>query len=280
MLCADQEAQVARGNVFVRGWRYFTAALRGRLDERSDPEVQLRQAIEEARSQHAALKEQAANVIAAGKQTELKLDRTLAERDKLEGNAQQALLMAEDARSKGDDAGVARYEQAAESIATKLIALEHEVEALTELSLDNARAAEQARDAVAQNSAELQRRLSQQQQLLGQLEQARMAEQMNDAMASLTESVGADVPTFDEVRDRIEGRLARAQGTAELTDRGADTAIREVEEAARNVEAQARLSELRSRLGIASSEERETAAASDATSPSTAPEQSPTSEPG
>ena len=35
-------------------------------------------------------------------------------------------------------------------------------------------------------------------------------------MTSLSESVGQDVPTFDEVRDKIEARYAKAKGMAEL----------------------------------------------------------------
>ena len=38
-----------------------------------------------------------------------------------------------------------------------------------------------------------------------------MQEQMNKAMASLNETVGDDVPTFDEVRDKIEARYAKAK---------------------------------------------------------------------
>ena len=45
-----------------------------------------------------------------------------------------------------------------------------------------------------------------------------MQEQMNKAMASLSETVGEDVPTFDEVRDKIEARYAKAKGMSELTE--------------------------------------------------------------
>ena len=35
-------------------------------------------------------------------------------------------------------------------------------------------------------------------------------------MASLSETVGEDVPTINEARDKIEQRYAKAQGLAEL----------------------------------------------------------------
>ena len=250
---------MARPNVFVRMWRYLTASMTGRFEEAADPKVQLEQAIQEAHEQHRRLKDQAANVIANQKQTELRLERTIAELEKLTTNAQQALLMSQEATEAGDTDRAAEYERAAEAIATRLLAVEQEVEDLRALSLANATAAQQAKDAVAQNSAALQAKLSEKQKLLSQLDQAKMAEQMNMAMATLTETVGQDVPTFNEVRDKIEQRLAKAHGAAELGEAGVETRIREVEQASRNTEAQKRLSELRSRLGIVSTADAEAA---------------------
>jgi phage shock protein A len=243
---------MARPNIFVRMWRYMTAALTGRFEEIADPKVQLEQAIGEARDNHQKLREQAANVIANQKQTDLRLERVFGELEKLTSNAQQALLMAEEARTSGRDEKAAEYEAAAESIATKLVTVEQEVEDLKALALEAARASQQAKDAVAQNSAVLQQRLAEKQKLLGQLDQAKMAEQMNDAMSSLNETVGQDAPSFEEVRQKIEARVARAQAAGELAETGVESRILEVEQASRNVEAQKRLSELRSSLGIGS----------------------------
>ena len=237
-------------NLFTRMWKYLTAALTGKFDELADPKVQLEQAIREAQDQHRRLKEQAASVIANQKQTELKLDRAMTELEKLTGNAQQALLMAEEAAKAGDAAKTAEYERAAESIATRLIAVEQEVEDLRSLHLDAVKASDQAKAAVAQNSSVLQQKLAEKQKLLSQLDQAKMAEQMNEAMASLTETVGTDVPTFDEVRDKIEQRMAKAQGRQELEGTTVEARMIEIEQATRNVEAQKRLSELRSKLGL------------------------------
>jgi len=238
-------------NIVTRIWKYLQAALTGKFNELADPKVQLEQAIMEAQEQHRRLKEQAANVIANQKQTELKLDRAMEELEKLNANAQQALLMADEARQGGDEAKASDYERTAETIATRLIAVEHEVEELKSLHLNSAKATEQAKNAVAQNSAMLQQKLSEKQKLLSQLDQAKMAEQMNEALASLSETVGRDSPSFDEVRDKIERRMAKAQGRSELEGSTVESRMLEVEQASRNVEAQQRLSELRSRLGLA-----------------------------
>src|SRR5919199_3003355 len=50
--------------LFQKWWRYLTASLTGKFNERADPKVQLEQAIMEAQDQHRRLVEQAANVIA------------------------------------------------------------------------------------------------------------------------------------------------------------------------------------------------------------------------
>src|SRR5688500_19848619 len=93
--------------------RYITAAMTGKFNEKADPKVQLEQAIMEAQEQHRRLKEQAANVIANQKQTELRLNRSMEELEKVSGNARQAVLMADEATKKGDAAKAAEYTSAA-----------------------------------------------------------------------------------------------------------------------------------------------------------------------
>jgi phage shock protein A len=233
-----------------RSWRYLTAALTGKFNEAADPKVQLEQAIIESQEQHRRLKEQAANVIANQKQTELRLTRALEELEKVNSNTQQAVLMADEATKKGDSAKALEYTNAAEAFANRLIVLEKEVEDLKEMHLQSAQASDQAKAAVAQNSASLQRKLSERQKLLSQLDQAKMQEQMNRAMTSLSQTVGQDVPSLEEVRQKIEARYSKAKGMAELEGQSVESRMLEVEQASLNNEAQARLAEIRSKLGI------------------------------
>ena len=233
-----------------RMWRYITAALTGKFNEAADPKVQLEQAIMEAQEQHRKLKEQAANVIANQKQTEMRLNRAMTELEKVNGSAQQVVLMMADAEKRSDTAKAAEYNRAAESFANRLIAIEHEVEELKQLHLGTTQAADQAKAMVQTNATQLQKKLSERQKLLSQLDQAKMAEQMNSAMASLSETVGQDVPSMEEVRDKIEARYAKAKGMAELTGESVESRMLEVEQAQLNTEAQARLSQIRSQLGL------------------------------
>jgi len=189
------------------------------------------------------------------------------------------VLMADDATRKGDTAKASEYQRAAEAIASRLVALEKEVSDLSSMALQTTQAADQAKAAVNTNAQMLQQKLAEKNQLMGQLEQAKMAEQMNKAMSSLNETVGQDVPTFDEVREKIEARYAKAQGMSELTETSVESRMLEIEQAAANTEAQARLLEIRAQLGLDGGAAPAEAAAAPTPTPEAAPAPAPATEP-
>src|SRR3546814_2352080 len=171
-----------------RFWKDLGAKLNSSFNEKADPKIQLEQAITESQDQHRRLKEQAANGIANQKQTEMRLERAMEELEKVNGNARQAVIMADEAQKAGNTAKVTELTAAAESFATRLIAIEGEVESLKQLAMQSAQASDQAKAAVQQNATLLQRKLSERNKLLSQLDQAKMQEQVNKAMTSLSET--------------------------------------------------------------------------------------------
>src|SRR5512134_995508 len=118
-----------------RWWKYLGAKVNSVFNSKADPKIQLEQAITEAQDQHRRLKEQAANVIANQKQTELRLNRAMEELEKLNGNARQAVIMADEATKRGDAAKATEYTTAAEAFANRLIQLEAEIDDLKTLHL-------------------------------------------------------------------------------------------------------------------------------------------------
>lgn len=243
-------------------WKYLTAKADSEFEKNADPKIQLEQAIRESKEQHQRLKEQAANVIAHQKQTEMRLDKSMVELEKLTSNARQAVMMADEAMQRGDETKAVEYTSAAEAFAQRLIAVETEVEDLKALHLQATQSANEAKTAVNQNSDRLQTKLAERQKLLSQLDQAKMKEQMNEAMDSLTEQVGTDTPSLDQVRDKIENRLAKAQASSDLSASSTEGRMAEIEAAAQGTQAKARLEKLKSELGVGSTE---TAAPADAT---------------
>jgi phage shock protein A len=239
------------GKLLKRAWRYIVAALGGKLDEVADPKVQIEQAIEEAKLRHQLLTQQAAAVIGNERELQLKLTRALEDTEKLQANARQALLLADQARKGGDEGKAASYEDSARAFASKLVSAEAAMRDLHGLHERAGQASAQARAAVENNALALQQKLAERTRLLSQLDQAKMQERMNAAMAGMTELAPAgDTPTLTEVRNKIEARYARALGQAELTSTSVEARMLEVERASLDVEGAARLESIRESLGL------------------------------
>ena len=89
-------------NPFVKAWKYLMALFGSKVDEYADPKVQIQQAIEDAQRQHQGLTQQAAQVIGNQRQLEMRLNRQLADIEKLQANVRQALTLADQAAAAGD----------------------------------------------------------------------------------------------------------------------------------------------------------------------------------
>ena len=153
-------------NPFVKAWRYLMALFSSKVDEYADPKVQIQQAIEEAQRQHQALTQQAAQVIGNQRQLEMRLNRQLADIEKLQVNVRQALTLADQATAAGDAAKATEYNNAAEAFAAQLVTAEQSVEDLKGLHDQALQAAGQAKKAVEQNAMMLQQKIAERTKLL------------------------------------------------------------------------------------------------------------------
>ena len=151
-----------------RTWHYAVAFLSGTLDTLADPRVQIEQAIEDAKRQHAALSEQAAAVIGNQRELQLKLARTVTE-----------------------------------------------------------------------------------------LEAAKMQERVANALQRIgTFAPATDVPSLQEIRDRIDRRIARASGRYEIASEGVEARILDVEHAIADARGDELLEEIRQKVLARSNENR------------------------
>ncbi|BCJ57834.1 PspA/IM30 family protein [Micromonospora endophytica] len=236
-------------NPFVKGWKYLMALFGARIDEHADPKVQLQQAIDEAHRQHQSLVQQAAAVIGNQRQLEMKLSRQMSDVERLQSNARQALVLADQARAKGDEAEAGRYEQSAQTLATQLVSAEQSVEDLKTLHDQALAAAGQARRAVENNSMILQQKLAERAKLLSQLEQAKMQESVAASLESMSAlTAPGSTPSLDEVRDRIERRYANAMGRAELAGNSTEGRMLEIQKATLDTAGSARLDQIRASM--------------------------------
>ena len=236
-------------NPFVKAWKYLMASFSSKVDELADPKVQIQQAIEEAQRQHQALSQQAAAVIGNQRQLEMKLSRQLDDVGKLQASARQALVLADEARSKGDEQRATEFETAAQNFATQLVTSEQSIEDLKTLHDQSLQAAQQAKVAVERNASMLQQKLAERTKLLSQLEQAKMQEQVSKSLNQMSElAAPGNVPSLEEVRDKIEKRYATALGAADLAKNSVQGRMLEVQASTTSMAGQQRLDQIRASL--------------------------------
>ena len=233
-----------------RIWGYLKQLFRGAAESAMDPEVEIEQAISEARASDQRLRNQAAKVIAHRTQLESKIERAASELGTARETAKQALLKAEESKNASDAAGVEKWTTAAQSLALKIQAAESNVNGLKsqyEIALQQS---EDAKAAVQQNAMRVQELAAKRMELVGKLEQAKMQEAVNSAMETMTASLETEAPSLSKIEDKIEGRLADAKAHTELRGVTPEGAEQELREAVSLAEADAKLEELRKELGI------------------------------
>lgn len=236
--------------MFSRIWAYLKALFSSTAEKAMDPKIEIEAAINEAKKQDQDLRNQAAKVIAHRTQLESQIDRSADDVGEAREMAKQAILKAEASKADGDSAGVEKWTQAAQSIAMKLQASENNLASLKEQYGVSEAQAEKAKDAVQQNAMRLQELTARRMELLGQLEQAKMQEAVNDAVATMSASVSDSGPSLDQVEAKIEQRKAEAMANAELHEDSPAGAEAELKAAINVTQADARLAELKAELGL------------------------------
>lgn len=236
--------------MFKRFWAYLQQLFRTGAERVMDPEIEIEAAITEAKKMDQRLRNQAAKVIAHRTQLEAKIEKAADNMGDAREMAKKALLKAEDSRSAGDDAGVEKWTQAAQSLALKLQAAENSLDSLKDQYEVAITQAEDAKMSVQQNAMRLQELAAKRMELLGQLEQAKMQESVNKAVESISATNELDAPSLESVEEKIQGRLAQAKAKAELRDTTPQGAEAELREAVSMASADAKLDELKAELGL------------------------------
>jgi phage shock protein A len=238
--------------MFSRIVAYIKALFTTTAERAMDPKIEIEAAINDAKKQDQDLRNQAAKVIAHRTQLESQIDRAADTAGEAREMAKQALLKAQTASNAGDAASVEKWTQAAQSIAMKLQASENNLESLKEQYAVAQGQADKAKDAVQQNAMRLQELSAKRMELLGQLEQAKMQEAVNDAVQSMSTAMSDTGPSLDQVEAKIERRKAEAMASAELHEATPEGAESELKAAINVAQADAKLEELRAELGLPS----------------------------
>lgn len=220
--------------------KYGMALGKRKTEQVLDPEVQIEQAITEAQSQHQRLLNQAARVLGNKRDLEKKYGVQFAEVEKLTSGTRQAIALADEFRGK-DDTKAASYEQSANLYATQLVAARSSLAELETLVGQATASAQAAKDAVEQNALVLLQSASMRNALITQLDHAKMQEEVNKTLELPTSAV----PSFADLRNKVEERYALAAGKAELNGVGIQARMQEVNKLATDAAALALVAELR-----------------------------------
>ena len=235
---------------FKRLWGYIKAFFRGKAESMMDPEVEIEQAITEARQRDQELRNQAAKVVAHRTQLESQMGRAAEDAGEARELAKQALLKAQASTTAGDTASAEKWNRSAQGIAMRLQAAENNLNSLKGQYETAAGQAEAAKRAVQQNAMRLQELAAKRMELLGSLQQAKMQESVNKAMESMTATFDDEAVSLDKVEDKIEARRAEAMAHAELREATPEGAEMELRETISVAQADAKLDELKKELGI------------------------------
>lgn len=233
-------------NPFAKGWKYLTASLDQKIDENADPMVQIKQATDAAKEQHQKISEQAASVIGNKNQLEMKLNRLLTDQKDLQQKARNAIEVSD---NEADPVKKQESLNVAEIYATQLVSVEQQIEETKALHSQAVAASEQATRQVKESEARLHEQLGQIDQLSSQVKQTKMQEASAKAMDQITAlDPDRDVPSLDQVREKIERRYADALGAQELMHNTMGDRIQEIDAAGADMRASAKLEEIRAQM--------------------------------
>jgi phage shock protein A len=236
--------------VLRRIWGYIKQLFRSTAERVMDPEIEIEQAITDARRRDQELRNQAAKVIAHRTQLEQKMEQAAGQVGEARETAKQALVRADQAKTDGDADTQHKWTQVAQSVALKLQASEANLATLKEQYEIAIGQADDAKSAVQSNAMRLQELAAKRMQLVGQLEQAKMQEAVNSAVETISVSMEMDAPSLDKVEEKINRRFAEAKARTELREATPEGAEAELKEAISLAQADAKLEELRRELGL------------------------------
>jgi len=235
---------------FRRIWGYIKALFRSKAEDMMDPEIEIEQAIQEARKKDQQLRNQAAQVVAHRTQLESQIERSADDVGEARELAKQALMKAQEATNAGDAAAAEKWTRTAQSLAMKLQASENNLSALKGQYETAQAQADEAKQAVSQNAMRMQELTAKRMELLGSLQQAKMQEKVNEAMEAMSATFDTDAVSLDKVEEKIESRKAQAMAKAELREATPEGAEAELREAVSLAQADAKLEELKAELGL------------------------------
>lgn len=190
--------------IFSRANSYAQAKAEAEFDAHADPKVQVEQAIAGMQEHHRDLEAAASHVIAQEKMAKMRL----ADLSDQEAKCTKSALAA---KQQGN-LDVAR------TFATRIASLREQIQSLTAQIPQLEEAAADARQAVQESADQLQQKLNEKGTILAQVDQANMQKEMAASLKQVSDLTRSnDVPSLDEIKQKVAAQFAEAQASTELS---------------------------------------------------------------
>ncbi|MCC6825961.1 MAG: PspA/IM30 family protein [Acidobacteria bacterium] len=214
--------------------RVFRASTGAALDKIENPELVLQQTIRDMRDRVPELNNAVAQVMATERLLTKQKENLAAQKVELDSKIKAAVKMGR------DDIATAYIGQ--------LQQVGHDL-ARTEIQTENAATASQqalkARDNYVLN---MKKRTAEAMQLISAAKQAKLQEQLAQTMEAF--NIGDDASTFNEMREKIDRRVAAAEAKLQLGASSVDNQMADIEREAMDIQLQDKLLEYKQQMGM------------------------------
>jgi phage shock protein A len=217
-----------------RLWMVIRSFFGALLRRTEDPELLLRQYIDDMRAKVPKLRAAVAEVLATEYQLQQQVEHLQKQINEYDKQIIAALKLGYEEEAK---VLIAAKAQAEESLQDTLEQLE-----------TARRASQQARAALEDYQREMERKIAEARRLIGQAQLAKLQEELAQAMAAF--EVGTPTDVLERTREKVQERLARAQARAEVAATDINSRMREIKRATASIGVEERLLEYKRQLGM------------------------------
>jgi phage shock protein A len=220
--------------LWARITRVFRASTGAALDRIENPELVLQQTIRDMRDRVPELNNSVAHVMATERLMIKKVENLEREVIDLDSKIKASVKMGRDDIAT---AYIGQLQQAQ-------LELERNGPQLEQASLSSKQALK-ARDNYVLN---VKKRTAEAMQLISAAKQAKLQEQLAQTMETF--NIGDDASTFNEMREKIDRRVAAAEAKLQLGSASVDTQMQDIEREAMDIQLQDKLLEYKQQMGL------------------------------
>jgi phage shock protein A len=230
----DEEREEKKMGLLARIARMFRAGTGAALDKVENPEMVLQQTIRDMRDRVPDLNNSVAQVMATERLLAKNKERLSEQVVDLDSKIKASVKMGRDDIAT---AYIGQLQQAQIDLEKTSAQLEHA-----------SMASKQALKARDNYVLQMQKRTAEAMQLISASKQAKLQEQLAQTMETF--NIGDDASTFNEMREKIDRRVAAAEAKLQLGSSSVDAQMQDIEREAMDIQLQDKLLEYKQNMGM------------------------------